>query len=214
MATVTARVFAVSAGRQSSDTTRRAVTPAGDTTSKSSQSISTTTRRTKIPRRAALLTGVPLGCILARASSTPLPADAAGIDPVSTLTRRGMAKFVQDDVDGSIADFDLVIQSSPRMEPYMWQRGLSLYYAERFVEGAEQFRKDVKVNPNDTEEAIWAFLCDARDPSIGFTGAGKFILMFVWAISLTSCFFYRRKVDEDWSGRAAVHARRVRLVRG
>jgi hypothetical protein len=213
MATVTARVFAVSAGRQSSDTTRRPVTPAGDATSKSSQSISTTTRRTKIPRRAALLTGVPLGCILATAS-TPLPADAAGIDPVSTLTRRGMAKFVQDDVEGSIADFDLVITTAPRMEPYMWQRGLSLYYAERFVEGAEQFRKDVKVNPNDTEEAIWAFLCDARDPSIGFTGAGKFILMFVWAISLTSCFFYRRKVDEDWSGRAAVHARRVRLVRG
>lgn len=174
-ATVTARVFTVSAGRQSSDTTRRPVTPAGDTTSPSSP---TTTPRTKIPRRAALLTGVPFGCILA--ASTPLsPADAAGIDPVSTLTRRGMAKFVQDDVDGSIADFDLVITTAPRMEPYMWQRGLSLYYAERFVEGAEQFRKDVKVNPNDTEEAIWAFLCDARDPSIGFAGAGKFILMFV-----------------------------------
>ena len=109
----------------------------------------------------------------------PLPADAAGIDPVSTLTRRGMAKFVQDDVDGSIADFDLVITTAPRMEPYMWQRGLSLYYAERFVEGAEQFRKDVKVNPNDTEEAIWAFLCDARDPSIGFTGAGERVSLFL-----------------------------------
>ena len=173
-ATVTARVFTVSAGRQSSDTTRRPVTPAGDTTSPSSP---TTTPRTKIPRRAALLTGVPFGCILA--ASTPLsPADAAGIDPVSTLTRRGMAKFVQDDVDGSIADFDLVITTAPRMEPYMWQRGLSLYYAERFSEGSEQFRKDVKVNPNDTEEAIWAFLCDARDPSIGFTGAGEKVSFF------------------------------------
>ena len=178
-ATVTVRVFAVSAGRQSSDTTRRSVTPAGDATSKSSQSISTTTQRTKIPRRAALLTGVPFGCILA--ASTPLPADAAGIDPVSRLTRRGMAKFVQDDVDGSIADFDLVISTAPRMEPYMWQRGLSLYYAERFVEGAEQFRKDVKVNPNDTEEAIWAFLCDARDPSIGFTGAGERVSLFLFS---------------------------------
>ena len=177
--TVTARVFTVSAGRQSSDTTRRSVTPAGDTTSKSSPSISTTTRRTKIPRRAALLTGVPLGCILA--ASTPLPADAAGIDPVSTLTRRGMAKFVQDDVDGSIADFDLVISTAPRMEPYMWQRGLSLYYAKRFSEGSEQFRKDVKVNPNDTEEAIWAFLCDARDPSIGFTGAGEKVSFFLFS---------------------------------
>ena len=29
--------------------------------------------------------------------------------------------------------------------------GLSLYYADRFDEGAQQFRKDVAVNPNDTE---------------------------------------------------------------
>jgi hypothetical protein len=33
----------------------------------------------------------------------------------------------------------------------MWQRGLSLYYVERFADGAKQFRDDVAVNPNDTE---------------------------------------------------------------
>ena len=32
----------------------------------------------------------------------------------------------------------------------------------RFLDGAAQFREDVAVNPNDTEEAIWAFLCEAR----------------------------------------------------
>ena len=105
--------------------------------------------------------------------------------------RRGMAKFVQNDVEGSIADFDLVVQNAPRMEPYMWQRGLSLYYAERYEDGAAQFRKDVAVNPNDTEEAIWAFLCDARDPNVGFS---------------TSPF------DARGTGPEAVHASRVRPV--
>jgi len=31
-----------------------------------------------------------------------------------------------------------------------------------FAAGAAQFRADVAVNPNDTEEAIWAFLCEAQ----------------------------------------------------
>jgi len=29
-------------------------------------------------------------------------------------------------------------------------------------EGAQQFRDDVAVNPADTEEAVWAFMCEAR----------------------------------------------------
>jgi hypothetical protein len=45
-----------------------------------------------------------------------------------------------------------VIALAPKMRPYMWQRGLSLYYLGRFQEGAQQFRDDVAVNPNDTEE--------------------------------------------------------------
>lgn len=32
----------------------------------------------------------------------------------------------------------------------------------RFEEGAEQFRLDVAQNPNDTEESIWCFLCEAK----------------------------------------------------
>jgi hypothetical protein len=39
----------------------------------------------------------------------------------------------------------------------------------RFAEGAEQFRRDVAANPNDTEEAVWAFLCEAR--TLGFEQA-------------------------------------------
>ena len=124
-------------------------------------------------RRDALLA---CGAAAATAFSTAAPARAAGVDPASVLTRRGMAKFTQGDVDGSIADFDAVIAAAPGRAPYMWQRGLSLYYAERLQEGSAQFRRDVAVNPNDTEEAVWAFLCEARDPRVGFDAARKGLL--------------------------------------
>ncbi|XP_040372366.1 uncharacterized protein LOC112198166 isoform X2 [Rosa chinensis] len=35
-------------------------------------------------------------------------------------------------------------------------------HRKRFEEGAEQFRIDVAQNPNDTEESIWCFLCEAQ----------------------------------------------------
>ena len=141
---------------------------------------------------------------------------------------------------GSLADFDAAYAADASLRPYLWQRGISAYYAEvcnvakarlargeyhkrcfnptaertrtkhantspklraatqinrralaqsllpltkrcsgkrkdcpsdphgrtlarqAFEAGAAQFREDVAVNPNDTEEAIWAFLCEAR----------------------------------------------------
>ncbi|XP_021619402.1 uncharacterized protein LOC110620122 isoform X3 [Manihot esculenta] len=46
------------------------------------------------------------------------------------------------------------------------RRGMVLFrqYSpiNRFEEGAEQFRLDVAQNPNDTEESIWCFLCEAQ----------------------------------------------------
>ncbi|KAJ8467168.1 hypothetical protein OPV22_029720 [Ensete ventricosum] len=80
----------------------------------------------------------------------------------SLAVRRGMLLFRQGDVSGSLAEFDRAIELDPRQKAYIWQRGLSLYYLNRFEEGAEQFRLDVAKNPNDTEESIWCFLCEAQ----------------------------------------------------
>ncbi|CAA0815604.1 Tetratricopeptide repeat (TPR)-like superfamily protein [Striga hermonthica] len=88
-----------------------------------------------------------------------------GADPAreSLLSiRRGMLLFRQGDVQGSLVEFDRAIELDQRQRAYLWQRGLSLYYLDRFEEGAEQFRLDVAQNPNDTEESIWCFLCEAR----------------------------------------------------
>lgn len=91
-------------------------------------------------------------------------AQAESNDP-GEMTRQGMARFSAGDLDGSLAAFDAVHARFPRYRPYLWQRGLSLYYAERVQDGALQFAEDVAVNPNDTEEAIWHLLCEARRSS-------------------------------------------------
>lgn len=87
---------------------------------------------------------------------------AAASPDARALVRSGMDKFENNDVEGSVADFDAALAARPAMRPYLWQRGLSLYYLAEYAEGATQFRDDVAVNPNDTEESIWAFLCEAQ----------------------------------------------------
>jgi len=69
---------------------------------------------------------------------------------------------LREDIDKSLEIYDAMIQADPRRKPYLWQRGLSLYYAQRYKDGAEQFAADVAVNPNDTEEQIWHLLCLAQ----------------------------------------------------
>jgi hypothetical protein len=99
-----------------------------------------------IARRALLAT--PLA-ILLPTLMVPLPASA------QSKTREGMSLFAANKVEESIAAYDQVISAQPSMKPYLWQRGLALYYADRFT-------ADVAVNPNDTEEQIWHLLCLAQ----------------------------------------------------
>lgn len=75
---------------------------------------------------------------------------------------RGMVHFKLGNIHESIADFDTAEKLDPRLTPYLWQRGLSYYYAERFAEGAKQFEIDLTINSHDVEETVWRYLCIAR----------------------------------------------------
>src|SRR3990172_3438692 len=76
--------------------------------------------------------------------------------------RRGMASFQLGDIAGSIDDFDRAEQLNPALTPYLWQRGIAYYYAERFEDGAQQFEADLSVNKHDVEETVWRYLCQAQ----------------------------------------------------
>lgn len=76
--------------------------------------------------------------------------------------RRGMTFFKLAKIAESIEDFDTAEKLEPTLTPYLWQRGLSYYYAEKFAEGANQFEIDLTVNSDDVEETVWHYLCIAR----------------------------------------------------
>ena len=62
----------------------------------------------------------------------------------------------------SIDKFNEAIEVKPAIKDYMWQLGISQYVAGQYKECGDQFRNDYRKNPNDTEEVVWAFLCDAK----------------------------------------------------
>jgi lipoprotein NlpI len=89
---------------------------------------------------------------------------AAGGPPedAAALVARGMQKFRDNDVAGSITDFDRAAELAPQTAPQLWQRGISDYYAGKYADGRRQFELHQTVNPNDVENAAWHFLCVAR----------------------------------------------------
>lgn len=66
----------------------------------------------------------------------------------------------------SAEQFDKLAQLRPAQMPYLWQRGLALYYADRFKDGRQQFEEHQKVNSNDVENAAWHFICVAKAENI------------------------------------------------
>lgn len=58
--------------------------------------------------------------------------------------------------------FDVLVEARPEREPDLWQRGLALYYADRWADGRRQFEVHRTVNPADVENVAWHFACVAR----------------------------------------------------
>ncbi len=100
--------------------------------------------------------------------------DAAANQPQMFLIR-GSLLFRVGQIDASLRDFDKCIELDPKLKPYLWQRGIALYYAGKYEEGREQFVVHREVNPNDVENAFWHFLCAAKLD--GLEAAQKSVLL-------------------------------------
>ncbi len=101
--------------------------------------------------------------LLAAVSVLPFGLRAAHAEPTP---REQFTEAVQLFFDAkpveSARKFDQLVLAVPGAEPELWQRGLALYYAERFQDGRKQFELHRTVNPNDVENPAWHFLCVAR----------------------------------------------------
>ncbi len=80
----------------------------------------------------------------------------------SLYQARGEDHFRLGQFKESVADFDRCLAIVPAQKPYHWQRGISCYYAGQFDEGRKQFELHQTVNAQDVENAVWHFLCLAR----------------------------------------------------
>jgi len=81
------------------------------------------------------------------------------------ILNRAVADFENGRFAESAAAFDSLAKGAPERAPYLWQRGIALYYAGRYDDCRHQFESHRAVNPDDVENAAWHFLCVARAES-------------------------------------------------
>ena len=91
-------------------------------------------------------------------------AQTRGENPREVLAR-AVSDFERGRVVESAAGFDNFVKLVPDSAPELWQRGIALYYAGRYKDCRAQFELHRTVNPNDVENAVWHFLCVARQES-------------------------------------------------
>ncbi len=83
------------------------------------------------------------------------------MDSASDYVSRGMQRFRENKIAESVRDFQRAAELDARIEPHLWQRGISYYYQREFKKGRKQFEAHQAVNPHDVENAAWHFLCVA-----------------------------------------------------
>jgi lipoprotein NlpI len=99
-------------------------------------------------------------------------------DKAQMYIMRGAYHFRRGAFAESVSDFDKLIEIEPQATPFLWQRGISLYYAEKYNEGKEQFGWHIDIKPNDVENTFWHFLCNAK--ANGIDTARKELRLAEW----------------------------------
>jgi hypothetical protein len=96
------------------------------------------------------------------ANASPLPSPPSGHDAYAEV-EWGATLFLHGKVTASVDAFDKAMGWDGSVNGTLWQRGCALFYTEQLNESAAQFTLDVAGNPNDTEEAVWRWLSQARE---------------------------------------------------
>lgn len=101
--------------------------------------------------------------VILTAAAAPPAVRAQGA--AEAIFERAVVDFERGGIVAAAAGFDKVAELLPDRAPHLWQRGITLYYAERYDDCRAQFESHRTVNPNDVENAAWHYLCVARAES-------------------------------------------------
>lgn len=115
--------------------------------------------------RSFMLMGIVLSSLLSGYGESEAVAQENGDDVPARIFESAVILFFDGKPDASVDAFNQLIVVQPDCQPGLWQRGLALYYADRFVDGKKQFELHRTVNPNDVENPAWHYLCVARATS-------------------------------------------------
>lgn len=95
-------------------------------------------------------------------SSSPSTAQ----DAPDVLMARADDALLAGRVTEAVESFNRLVAVRPDQMPYLWQRGIALYFAGQYSACRQQFEAHRAVNPDDVENAAWHFLCVARESSV------------------------------------------------
>lgn len=103
--------------------------------------------------------------LLSVVACSPLDAGGQPADNPQAVLEAAVDDFLAGRVAESVRGFDRVTKLAPDAAPQLWQRGIALYYVDRYADCRAQFESHRTVNPADVENAAWHFLCVARAES-------------------------------------------------
>jgi len=79
---------------------------------------------------------------------------------------RGRIHFQQAAFEQSVRDFNRYVVLDPKIESRQWERGISMYYAKQYKQGASQFELYQTYHNQDVENSVWRFLCMVPDSGV------------------------------------------------
>lgn len=89
---------------------------------------------------------------------------------------RGDARFFLAQFAEAVSDYDETVKIDPTLDASHWRRGIALFYAGRFEDGAKQFERYHSFDNVDRENGIWRFLCQTK--SVGLAKARESLLKY------------------------------------
>ncbi len=87
-------------------------------------------------------------------------------DKVAADFLLGEVYFANGQAAESVAAFDRVIALQPQLKPQLWQRGLALYYADRYADVVNQLESHQNFNSQDVENSVWHMLSKSKTTSV------------------------------------------------